>query len=128
MKILRKIAIIPLILALLLVACERENKDVIYANNPGYAPDTVDINPYLKQMNTFSSDTIFVSCVRIPFPVDFKQASGNVLTVNSDLRAALNLADSVVDFVCPLSAVVNSSSRVIQGIQDFALAIVSCDT
>jgi hypothetical protein len=130
MKVLSKLFLASLLLLTTLVACERDNVDQINAGNPNYSPDTVNVNPYLKQMNTFSSDTIFISCIRIPFPVDFKRASGAVVTVNSsaDLQAASSSADSLVDFVYPFQAVVNNNTTVINNIQDIALALISCDT
>lgn len=130
MKILSKLLLAAFVLGALLVSCEKDNVDSINAGNPNYAPDTVDVNPYLKQMNTFSSDTIFIDCIKIPFPLDFKQASGNIITVNSpaDLQAASLLADSLVDFVYPFQASVKGNQVVINNVKDIARAIVDCNS
>lgn len=130
MKLLSKIYLLPLLLGMLLVACEKDNLDEINPSNPNYSPDTVDVNPFLKKMKTFTSDTIYISCVRVPFPLDFKQASGNVITVNSlaDFQAATNLADSLVDFVYPFQALSSGNQVVINNVGDLAQAIIGCSS
>lgn len=130
MKVLSKMFLLPLLVGILLVGCEKDNVDQINANNPNYSPDTVDVNPFLSKMKTYSTDTIYISCVRVPFPLDFKQASGNVITVNStsDFQAATNFADSLVDFVYPFQALSNGNQVVINSVGDLAQAIINCST
>lgn len=130
MKVLRTMFVLPLLLGILLASCEKDNVDEINAANPNYVPDTVDVNPLLKQMKTYSTDTVFIDCVKIPFPIDFKQASGNVITVKSstDLQAASNLADSLVDFVYPFQAWLKGNSVVINNVGDIAQALIACSS
>lgn len=130
MKILSRMSLLPLVLGLLFVACEKDNLDSINPANPNYSPDTVDVNPFLNKMKTNATDTINIDCVKVPFPLDFKQASGNIITVNSgaDLQAASNLADSLVDFVYPFQAWVKGNQVVINNVGDIALAIIGCDS
>jgi hypothetical protein len=127
MKNISVLGIIAFLTALLLSACEKENVDQIIVD---YTPDTVNINPLIKNMNTFSADTLYFSCVGIPYPIEFQQLSGNILTVNdsSDLNAAVVNPDSIIDFVYPFQAVVNNNIREINNFEDLSVEIISCAT
>lgn len=128
MKILNKISFLALFVAILLTACQKENIDVIIPEDPGYQADTVNVNPYIPQMRTSSPDSIDIACLSIPYPVDFLQASGNTITVNSEteLDSAVLLADSLVDFVYPFNAVGDSGLVLIEDVEDLVEAIIAC--
>lgn len=128
MKILNKLSVVGLLMAVLLTGCEKENVDRIIPQSPNYTADTVDVNPLIKQMKAYSSDTFYISCISVPFPIDFLQASGNVITVSSEieLNTAMELADSIVDFVYPFTAVDSNQVIVIQKGEDLVKAIVNC--
>ncbi|MEZ4687754.1 MAG: hypothetical protein R3B47_17325, partial [Bacteroidia bacterium] len=128
MKIVNQISLLFLSLAVLFTACQKDNYDVVLPDNPGFQPDTVNTNPLLKSMKTFSQDTIYIDCIRIPFPVDFSQASGNTITVsnNTELDSAIMLPDSLVDFVYPFDAVNDNGLIQITKIDDLVLAITDC--
>jgi len=126
MKHLINLGVLAILTALFFSSCEKENVDQIIVD---YSPDTVDINPLLRQMMTFN-DTIFITCVGIPYPVEFEQMSGNIITVNdsTDLYAASVNPDSIVDFVYPFQAVVNNNTVIINNIQDLVEEIVICNS
>ncbi len=126
MRYLSKLGIIVLFAAMLFSSCEKENLDQLTVNNPNYSPDTVDVNPFLKQINTSSGDTAYISCVGIPYPFELAQMSGNILPINEeeDLIAASQNPDSIVDFVYPLQVVVNNNSQVINNIEE----LVNCSS
>ncbi len=126
MRYLSKLGIIVLFAAMLFSSCEKENLDELTVNNPNYSPDTVDVNPFLKQINTCSGDTAYISCVGIPYPFELAQMSGNILPINEeeDLIAASQNPDSIVDFVDPLQVVVNNNSLGINNIEE----LVNCSS
>lgn len=114
-------------LALTASSCEKNNVDKIIVD---YSPDTVDFNPFLNKMQLFSSDTLYMSCLAIPYPIDFMRMSGTALTVNdsSDLTLALVSPDSITDFVYPLQVYSRGASKTVNSIQELATELVWCDT
>ena len=127
MKNLFKIGLLALTMAILTTSCDKTDVDTIIVNN---TPDTVDFNPLVSKMQFFSNDTLNISCVAIPFPVDFLKQSGSVVSVNdtTDLSAALMNGDSLIDFVYPVQVYVNGISKTIQNIQELATEVAFCDT
>ncbi|MCI4670490.1 MAG: hypothetical protein MRZ79_20305 [Bacteroidia bacterium] len=123
-----KVSLLLLSLAMLFAACQRENIDEIILQEQEYKPDTVKVNPILKRVGIFSSDSINIDCIRIPFPVDFLQASGNTVTVNSEaeLDSVGMLADSIINFVYPFDAVDNTGPIQIDSLEDLLVAITTC--
>ena len=115
MKHLLKLGALALSIAITFGSCKKENKDEIIVN---YSPETVDVNPIIKRMQSFSADTLHIGYVAIPYPVEFKQ-SVKKLTVNDStkLNAMYNIADSVVDFVYPFKAIVKSNSTTIRNVE-----------
>jgi hypothetical protein len=81
-------------------------------------------------MQFFSPDTLYLSCLAIPYPIDFKQLSGSVVTVkdSSDLVAALSNPDTITDFVYPITVYIGGSSKTMNSIQDLFTELVLCDT
>lgn len=130
MKILSKISALFIAAGLFFASCSKENVDVMNVEDPNFRPDTVDVNPLLKNMNSFSNDTIYLSCIAIPFPVDFKQMSGNTITLSnqSDFQAAMLNPDSLVDFVYPFLTVVKGSPVVINKPDDLVSALILCSS
>lgn len=135
MKTLVKFSTLAVLLTIILASCQKNNVDAIISGPAQYNIDTVDVNPLLNQMKTYSTDTIFIDCIRIPLPINFLQSSGNVLTINSeaDLLAATSAADSVVDFIYPFPAIgangpviVNDIADLILGLQDCGISTVDC--
>ena len=127
MKHLIKLGALALAMAFSFASCKKENKDEIIVN---YSPDTVEVNPIIKRTQSFSADTLHISCVAIPYPIDFKQASGKKLTIkdSSDYNAALTNPDSIVDFVYPMKAMVKGTPTTISNVEDLMTAIVFCDS
>lgn len=127
MKNLIRLGALALTLAITFGSCKKENKDEIIVN---YSPETVDVNPIIKRMQSFSADTLYISCVAIPYPIEFKQVSGKKLIVNDSagLNAMYSNADSVVDFVYPFKAVVKGNSTTIGNVEELMNAIVFCDS
>lgn len=130
MKILNKLCFMAISIVILFTACEKENIDEIIPQDPVYEIDTIDVNPLLSQMVSQSSVFLEISCVSIPYPVEFLQASGNTITVSSpaELDDALMLSDSIVDFIYPFEATVESGTIIIESIEDLATAITFCST
>lgn len=114
-------------IALSSTSCEKNNIDKIIVD---YSPDTVDFNPLLNKMQFFSPDTLYLSCLAIPYPIDFKQLSGSVITVkdSSDLIAALSNPDTITDFIYPITVYIGGSSKTMNSIQDLFTELVLCDT
>lgn len=113
---------------MLILACQKENIDEIIPDDPVYQIDTIDVNPLLSQMTSTSSESLEIACINVPFPVDFLQASGSTVTVNSaaELDDALMLADSIVDFVYPFEATDDSGMITIENFEDLAAALTNC--
>ena len=110
-------------------SCQKENFDDIVPENPGDKVDTVEVNPLVSDLSATSPDFINLGCIRIPFPVDFLQASGNTITVNSEdeLSAAAALSDSIVDFIYPFIVLDDDDvAIVIEEAEDLALALSDC--
>lgn len=130
MSFLNKSLILLLSITVLLGACTKENIDEITPEDPNYTVDTIDVNPFITEMRSLSSDTLLISCVKIPLPIDLLQESGNTITINTEAEweAAEMLADQVVDFVYPFDAVVESVTIEITEIEDLAEAIILCST
>lgn len=128
MKIANKISVLTLFVAILFSACRKNNFDEIITKDPGYKIDTIDVNPLLRDLRVLTPDTLYIDCVRIPFPVELLQASGNTITINSEaeLDAAIMLADSIVDFVYPFEAVSNNVVTQIEKVEDLAVALTLC--
>lgn len=128
MKILFKTSALLLLLTLLFTACNKENVDELSYNEPVNQVDTVGINPLLSQMKTYATDTIYMDCIKIPLPVSFLQASGTSITVNtsSELDAALQLSDSLVDFIYPFQVLDSNGTIQINLIDDLMLALINC--
>jgi len=127
MKNLMKLGVLALTMALSFASCNKENKDEIITN---YSPDTVQVNSMIKRMQTFSADTLYISCVAIPYPIEFKQVSGKKLTVkdSTDFNAARSNGDSIIDFVYPFDAVVKGNPTTINDVEGLMNAIVFCDS
>ncbi|MEO0585367.1 MAG: hypothetical protein AAF135_24350, partial [Bacteroidota bacterium] len=109
-------------------ACQKENFDVIIPEDPVFQPDTVEVNPLIKRIGSFSADSVYIACIGIPYPIAFLQASGNTVTVNSEVEidSAFMLADSIVNFVYPFTAVDDSGVIQITDIEDLVLALTLC--
>jgi len=128
MNIPYKISLSLLLLGILFSACQKENFDVIIPEDPVFQPDTVEVNPLIKRIGSFSADSVYIACIGIPYPIAFLQASGNTVTVNSEVEidSAFMLADSIVNFVYPFTAVDDSGVIQITDIEDFLLALTLC--
>ncbi len=128
MNTLNKISLFILSMAMIFTACQKENYDVVLPDDPEFQAVMVNTNPYVKNMRTFSQDSIYLDCVKIPLPVDFLQASGSTITINdsADLNAASMLPDSLVDFVYPFDAYDNNGLVQIGNIGELAIAITTC--
>ncbi len=128
MKILFKTSAFVLLMTLLFAACNKENIDEISYKEPTSQVDTIGVNPLLSKMQTYSTDTIYMDCIRIPLPVSFLQASGSSITVNNDseLNVAINLADSIVDFIYPLQVLDSNVTIQVNSITDLLEALVNC--
>jgi hypothetical protein len=113
---------------LLFTACQKENMDQIIPTNPGHHVDTIDVNPFMAELRSYAPDTLMISCVKIPLPLDLLQESGNIFTINTeeDLEAAEMLADAIVDFVYPFGAIIDSGPIEISNLEDLAMAIIVC--
>ncbi len=123
-----KIALSTLFLAMLLVACDKENIDEIIPEKVPFQPTTVAANPIMKTLQATSPDSLQVDCFKIPFPVDLLQASGSTVTVNSDteLDSVSMLPDSLVDFVYPFDGYIGTSMITIQKVEDFIPVLTIC--
>lgn len=130
MKIVNRISFLFLFMAILILACQKENIDKIIPEDPDYQIDTIDVNPLLSQMTSTSSDFLEIDCVNVPYPVEFLQASGSTITINSsaELDDALMLSDSIVDFVYPIEATDDSGMIIIENFEDLVTAITLCIT
>ena len=128
MSITSKVVCSALFLSMLFVACDRYNIDEIIPEKATFQIDTVATNPLLKGLQSFGPDSLLLDCIKIPFPIDLLQASGNTITVNSEaeLDAASMLPDSLVDFVYPFDAVDENGIVTIQRIEDLAIALTYC--
>ncbi len=117
-----------LFLVLMLASCQKQNIDEIISESATFQTDTVSVNPLVPKLQSFSSDTMLLDCIKIPFPLDFLQASGSTITVNSEaeLDSASMLPDSLVDFVYPFNAVVGSNSVIIGDVEDIIAALQVC--
>lgn len=130
MKMLSNLSFLFLLFALAFTSCEKDNIDEIIHEDPVYTVDTISVNPFIVKFRTLNSDTLYIDCIRIPYPVELLQASGNTMTVNSDeeLDSALVATDSIIDFVYPFEAIVNNNETTISSIEDLVLAIQICST
>jgi hypothetical protein len=128
MSITSKIIFSTLFLALLFVACDRQNVDEIIPASGTFEIDSVATNPFVKNIQSSGTDSIRLDCISIPFPLDFLQASGDTITVNTgaELDSASMLADSLVDFVYPFDAVVDGSAILIQDVNGIIAALQVC--
>ena len=128
MNIPYKISLSLFFLGILFSACQKENFDIITPEDPKFQPDTVEVNPLIKRIGSFSADSVYIVCIRIPYPVAFLQASGDTITVNSEVEidSAFMLADSIVNFIYPFTAVDDSGVIQITDIEDFLLALRLC--
>lgn len=130
MKIVIKLSVFTILTAILFTACQKDNYDEIISEDPVYEVDTITVNPFIASLGSFSADTIYIGCVKISLPVDFLQESGNIITVNSsaELDSFSMLTDSIVDFIYPFEALVDSDVFQIEAIEDLAYAIQSCES
>lgn len=130
MKKVLNLSIFSLVLSFLFVACQKENVDSIVAGPAQYKVDTVDVNPILNQMKTYSNDTIFIDCIRIPFPVKFELASGTIATANdtADLNALSLQPDSIMDFHYPFQAYGPNGAFMVNDISDIIVGLTGCHT
>lgn len=130
MKFLYKISFLALFMTLLFTACQKENIDEITPEDPGYTIDTIEINPFIQGLRSHSADSIILDCIRIPYPIDFLQASGSIITINNEaeLDSAGMLQDTIVDFVYPFEAVDSRGVIMIDSIEDLATALVLCQS
>ncbi len=128
MKMINNISLLLLFLVILFSACQKENFDVIIVEDPEYQTDTIDVNPLIRRIATTSPNSIYLDCVSIPYPVEFLQASGNTITINSEaeLDSAGMLADSIVNFVYPLDAIDDNGPLLIEDLEGLILAIQAC--
>ncbi|GAB4407797.1 MAG: hypothetical protein OHK0039_10440 [Bacteroidia bacterium] len=124
MSITSKTIISALLLSILFVACDRQNIDEIIPEKATFQTDTVATNPFVKRISVVP-DSILLDCISIPFPLDFLQASGDTITVNTEaeLDSASMLPDSLVDFVHPFDAVVDGNVVLISGVEDIIAAL-----
>lgn len=125
-----KLSILVLWGASIFTACQKENIDKITPNEPTIKVDTVDVNPYIADLKAFNPDTIYLDCIKIPFPVNFRQESGSTITISSDsqLQNAQRLTDPIVDFVYPFDAVTRTGPKRMSSVEDIFLALIDCDT
>jgi hypothetical protein len=130
MRILNRSLLLLLFITALLGACRKENIDELILKDPDYKVDTVAVNPFIIQMRALSPDTLSISCVKVPLPLDFLQESGNVITINTEeeFEEAEMLNDPIVDFVYPFTALVGVELRQISSIEELAEAIIDCST
>lgn len=129
MKILKTLGFFMVLAAAFLMSCERDDVDEIVPRDPDYQIDTVEVNPLARDLKTTSPDYIIIDCIRIPFPVDFLQASGNTITVNTEdeLEDATMLADSIVDFIYPFEALDEDDNEYfIEDVEDLIIALTEC--
>lgn len=130
MNIINKVSFLVLFVAILFTACDKENIDEIIPESPEISVDTVEVNPLVLELRSGSSDSISLECVKIPFPIDFRQASGNTITINSqaelDSAEMLTGLDILIDFVYPFEAEDDNGTIVIEDVEDLVLAIQSC--
>ena len=127
MKILKTLGLF-ILLAAFMISCENDNTDEIVPNDPNYQVDTIEVNPLARGLKTTSPNFINLDCIRIPFPVDFLQASGNTITVSTEdeLESAYTLADSIVDFIYPFEVLDEDDNEfTIEEVKDLAIAIKS---
>lgn len=115
--------------ALLFSSCQKENIDRIVTEDPNYQPEELTVNSLLDKMRSLSADSINLDCMSIPLPIEFLQASGNVITItaNTDLDSVAALNDTVVDFVYPFTAYVDNDPISINSLEDLFLTLISCD-
>ncbi len=113
---------------MLFTACDRQNVEEIVPESASFQPTTVAFNPVVKNLQSFGPDSLLLDCIKIPFPVDFLQASGNTVTVSSEaeLDSVSMLTDSLVNFVYPFDGYVGSNSITFQDIDDFIPALQIC--
>jgi hypothetical protein len=113
--------VVAAVTAFLTSSCERTSVEL---------PLDTGFSSLSAKMQLFSADTLYISCVAIPYPIDFKQQSGSVLTVkdSSDLNLALLNPDSIIDFVYPLDVYLRGTTRTVQSIEELLTEVVMCDT
>jgi hypothetical protein len=113
--------VVAAVTAFLTSSCERTSVEL---------PLDTGFSSLSAKMQLFSGDTLYISCVAIPYPIEFKQQSGSVLTVkdSSDLNLALLNPDSIIDFVYPLDVYLRGTTRTVQSIEELLTEVVMCDT
>lgn len=129
MKILKTLGLFIVLAAAFLTSCDRDDVDEIVPREPDYQIDTVEVNPLARDLKTTSSEAIILDCIRIPFPVEFLQASGNTIVVNTEdeFEDATMLADSIVDFVYPFEVLDEDDNEIIiEEVEDLAIALTTC--
>lgn len=131
MRITSKFIFATFFLALLFSACDKQNIDEIIPEDALFPIDTVVANPLIKSLQTTSNtsqDSLQLDCIKIPFPMDFLQASGNTATANSEteLDSLSLLPDSLVDFVYPFDGYIGTTAYTFQDIEDFIPALQIC--
>ncbi|MDP5171652.1 MAG: hypothetical protein NWR72_15505 [Bacteroidia bacterium] len=117
-----------LLLGLLFASCDKQNIDEIIPESPVFQTDTIDVNPYVKSLQSVNQDSLKLDCISIPLPIDFLQASGNTVTVNTEaeLDSVSLLPDSLVDFVYPFDGYIGTSVVTFQQVEDFIPALITC--
>ncbi|MBK8699421.1 MAG: hypothetical protein IPN29_07700 [Saprospiraceae bacterium] len=129
MKIVSKISFSLLFISIFFTACQKENIDEIIPKDPVFVADTIEVNPLITQLRSLVSNALNLGCVSISYPIEFLQASGSTITVNSEseIDSISMLADTLVDFVYPFEAEVNNATIIIENVEDLVLALQSCE-
>ncbi len=128
MNVLKSFGLFIVLIAAFFTSCEKDSMDEPAQYNPDNQVDVIEVNPLARNL-TASSDFIIIDCIRIPYPVDFLQASGSTITVNNEaeLDAATMLADSIVDFVYPFDVLDDDDNEItISKVDDLGTALINC--
>lgn len=130
MNIVTKLSVFALFIAILFSACQKNKLNDLPGEDPNPPTVSKDVSAIFKSMQANSGDTIYIDCVRIPYPISLQQASGSTITVNNEveLDSALTLADSIVDFVYPFQVVTDQGVFTINSIEDLTRILVDCAT
>lgn len=115
---------------LFFTSCEKNNIDNYKIVKDKFKVDTVDVNPFISALNTFSTDTLYLECIKIPLPVGFIRESGKSVKVNTsqELDQLSNSNDLIMDFDYPFQSIVNGQSVQINSIEDIAVNLQFCNS
>ena len=97
-----------LLLALVLVACNKKNIDEVIPEDPDYTPPTVEVNNLVTALQANPAGGQSLGCVTIIYPFKLVKDSGSELIISSDddfeqALSPVNDLDPVIDFVFPLA-------------------------